>query len=320
MAQLAHEVAGEDFRIATLTVRKGNVDYLTGASWASHENYLHRRDPVYLRPALIPHLVSRILFTGSGGYDPFTTACPRFVLSPRALFVRRLVASSATREIALVDDRAQPHCNGFHRQHIMCGDANQSQLAMLLRIGTTALVVALIDANCARDEAMKLADPMKALETIIHDVTLRAPVDLASGRRLLAVEIQRHYLGLARAHSDRLPAWSTVLCDVWEDTLDRLDRGPEAVADRLDWAIKHVIHRDRSTSLLFNDNAKRAELCEIDVRFAAGVSARPVRRARAIRRAASESHRNRSNRAGDIDASLVRSRGHPRPRHRTPRT
>jgi hypothetical protein len=150
MAQLAHEVACADSRISTLIVRKGNVDYATGTTWASHENYLHRCDPARLRQALIPHLASRMVFTGAGGYDPFT-ACPRFVLSPRAMFVRRLVDSSVAREIALVDDRAQPHCTGFYRQHIMCGDANQSQLAMLLRIGTTALVMALIDANCLRD-------------------------------------------------------------------------------------------------------------------------------------------------------------------------
>ena len=267
MAQLADEVAAEDSRICTLTVRKGNVDYVTGATWASHENFLHRCDPARLRPALIPHLVSRIVFTGGGGYDPFTTACPRFVLSPRAMFVRRLVDSSVTREIALVDDRAQPHCSGFYRQHIMCGDANQSQLTMLLRIGTTALVVALIDANCVRDEAVRLADPLKALETIAHDVTLRTPVDLASGRRLTATAIQRHYLRQARAHLRRLPAWAEALCGLWEDTLDRLDCGPEAVADRLDWAIKHTVHRGRVAGSSDGDEARRAELCEIDVRF-----------------------------------------------------
>lgn len=267
MAQLADEVARNDSRIGTLTVRKGNVDYATGATWASHENFLHRCDPARLRPALIPHLASRIVFTGAGGYDPFTTACPRFVLSPRAMFVRRLVDSSVTREIALVDDRAQPHCTGYYRQHIMCGDANLSQLAMLLRIGTTALVVALIDADCVRDDAVRLADPLKALETIAHDVTLRTPVELACGRRLTGVQIQRHYLRRAQTYLRCLPAWAEPLCALWEDTLDRLDCGPEAVADRLDWAMKHVVHRDRSAGSPAADEIRRAELCEIDVRF-----------------------------------------------------
>jgi hypothetical protein len=117
-------------------------------------------------------------------------------------------------------------------------------------------------------------------------VTLRRRLRLASGRRATALDIQRRYLERARAHLDALPPWAGAVCDIWQETLDRLARGPSAVADRLDWAIKLAIYRDRAARTgrpwpatlprrLAPDAgppphavAWRAELCELDVRFA----------------------------------------------------
>jgi hypothetical protein len=152
---------------------------------------------------------------------------------------------------------------------------------MLLRVGTTALVVALIDAGVADLEVISLADPLAALTTVSTDVTLRQQLDLTSGGRTTALEIQRHHLRLARLHRDRLPEWTERMCLLWEDTLDRLEQGIEHVADRLDWAIKLAMfeHRARRTGrpspvpaaaavdTSAGDEAWRAELCELDVRF-----------------------------------------------------
>ena len=287
VSQLAQEVGRAESRIARMTVRKGNVDYASGVTWGSHENYLHRRPPAALRPALVPHLVSRLVFTGAGGFDPFERGHPQFVLSPRALFIRRPIGSSAADGRALVDDRSQPHCAGYSRQHLMCGDALQSHLATFLRIGTTALVVALVDAGCASDDDVALASPLAALATVTRDVTLRRPLALADGRPTTALHIQRHYLRHTLEHLDRLPQWAGAVCEVWRDTLNRLEQGPDAVADRLDWAIKLAVYRHRtakrgiawpgadagdpepSSDRLSSDEADkwRAELCEVDLRF-----------------------------------------------------
>ena len=283
MAELAHEVASDDPDIASIVVGKGNIDYSGPATFGSHENYLHRRHPDELRPALVPHLVSRVVMTGAGGFDPFNRKRAQFLLSPRATFIRRLIGSSTLQGLALVDNRAQPHCTGFHRQHLMCGDANQSHLSLLLRFGTTALVVALIDAGCEDDGAVKLAAPLQALTTVARDVTLLEPLELASGRQSTALEIQRHYLRRARCNRACLPAWADAMCDAWEDALDRLSFGPEAVADQLDWAIKRAVFRDRAARRRARwrlegrawveprprlvDEKCRAELCEIDFRF-----------------------------------------------------
>lgn len=246
MAQLAQEVWDAGCGIASLVVRKGNVDYTSDTTWGNHENYLHRRPSARLRHELIPHLVSRTVLTGSGGFEPADGTTLRFVLSPRARFIRRVVDPSAPGAIALVDDRMQPHCKGFFRQHLMCGDANQSHLSMFVRFGATALVLALIDAGHTDDEAVRLADPLAALSTVSRDVTLRQEIALATGGTMTALQIQRHYLARALAHPASLPEWAPRFCEIWEDMLDRLDRGADAVLDRLDWAIKLAAFRERA--------------------------------------------------------------------------
>lgn len=284
-SEFAREAARCDPRVATLVVRKGNVDYAGQTTFGSHENYLHQRPPDALRPALVPHLVSRIVITGGGGFDPFNRKRARFVLSPRALFIRSLTNRSPIGEMPLVDDRAQPHATGYFRQHLVCADANRSHVSMFLRVGTTALVVALIDAGVACEE-LTLAEPLAALATVARDTTLRERLRLKSGDQLTALEIQHHYLRRVRAHRAVLPDWTDPVCDVWQDTLDRLAEGPDAVADRLDWAIKRAVYRDRSARRRaarrsVADSAGgprplfpwrltrrwRAELCEIDLRF-----------------------------------------------------
>ena len=49
---------------------------------------------------------------------------------------------------------------------------------------------------------MRLANPIDALRTVAADVTCSKPLKLADGREMTAVEIQRHYLEMAEAHSD----------------------------------------------------------------------------------------------------------------------
>ena len=272
LSQLAEEVASANARVASIVVRKNNVDYGDPpATWASHENYLFTMAPQILRPRLVPHLVSRIVFTGGGGFDPFDGGPPRFVLSPRALFMRRVVALSTNDQgRALVDEREEPHCVGFHRQHLMCGDGLRSHLGSLLRLGTTALVIALIEVGLDESEAVMLADPLAALQTVARDVSLRRSVRLCSGSSATAIDIQRHYVRRARANLSTLPEWAAPLCDVWDDTLTRLEQGPASVATRLDWAIKFSVYSDRARTRIevTEDRAEwRAELHELDARF-----------------------------------------------------
>jgi proteasome accessory factor A len=278
MTRLVEEVAATLPAIDRIVLRKSNVDYAgAGVTWASHENYLYKQAPAFVRAELLPHLVSRIIFTGSGGFDPLSAGLPRFVLSPRALFMRQGVAlSSVEGGRALVDERERPYCAGFHRQHLTCGDSLRSHLASFLRLGTTALVVGLIEMGLNQNDAVCLADPLAALDTVARDTSLSRPLGLANGDSTTALAMQRHYLRRARSSLDVLPAWAAECCDLWEDTLERLARGADAVADRLDWAIKLAVYTDRAVRRGWHGPAAqtddavarwREEMFEIDTRF-----------------------------------------------------
>ena len=49
-----------------------NVDYSgVPSTWGCHESYMHRvANPVAVPPQIVPHLVSRIIYTGAGGFTP----------------------------------------------------------------------------------------------------------------------------------------------------------------------------------------------------------------------------------------------------------
>ena len=56
--------------IAEVRTFKGNVDYTNpDITWDCHESYLFRSRWYKRPPQLIPHLVSRIIFTGGGGME-----------------------------------------------------------------------------------------------------------------------------------------------------------------------------------------------------------------------------------------------------------
>ena len=87
---------------------------------------------------------------------------------------------------------------------MIIGDANLGQVSTLLRTGTTALVLSMIEAGTAPEPALR--EPVAALQAISHDPTLKAKVELSDGRRLTALEIQRIYLDAAVEHCARTGA------------------------------------------------------------------------------------------------------------------
>jgi hypothetical protein len=86
-----------------------------------------------------------------------------------------------------------------------------------------------------------LASPVDALKQIAVDVTLKTTTKTRGGGAVSAMEIQRHYLQLAQKHATAtwMPSWALRFVAAWQEILDRLEHGPEAVATCLDWAIKH---------------------------------------------------------------------------------
>ncbi|CAA9437625.1 MAG: Pup ligase PafA' paralog, possible component of postulated heterodimer PafA-PafA', partial [uncultured Quadrisphaera sp.] len=234
---------------------KNNTDG-KGAAYGTHENYLMPRAtpfPEIVR-ALLPFFASRQVFTGSGrvGLGP-TGRTPGYQLSQRADYVEAEVGLETTLKRPIINTRDEPHATAdrYRRLHVIIGDANLCQVATYLKLGTTALVLRMVEDGVAPD--LSLAAPVEAVHRISHDPGLRATVPLADGRRLTGVELQRAFCEAAAKHvadrdgADADPQTLDVL-HRWTQVLDALETDPMSLAGQLDWVAKLRLlqgYRDR---------------------------------------------------------------------------
>jgi len=222
-----------------------NVDYSGNrTTWGCHESYLHQADRGRLADQLIPHLVTRIIYSGAGGFNNLRPGL-EFVLSPRAFHLTEVISSDSTGARGIFHTKDEPLCGGgHHRLHVLCGESLCSQIALWLKVGATALVVALIEAGLAPARGVRLRDPLQALRTVAADPSCRAPLALADGKQATAREIQQRYLERAEDHLNHpvMPSWAAEVCRQWRRMLDLLRDAPESVATVLDWAIKRSLY------------------------------------------------------------------------------
>ena len=126
--------------------------------------------------------------------------------------------------------------NVYRRFHVIIGDANMSEWATALKVGTTALVLDLIERDVAPQ--IELAQPVAAVKSISRDQTYDWIIELRDGRKISALDVQRLYLTAARqtvSKEDPEIAW---LLDEWETVLNDLERDWQLCRDRVDWVAK----------------------------------------------------------------------------------
>jgi len=135
---------------------------------------------------------------------------------------------------------------------VIIGDANLAEVSTYLKVGTTSLVLAMIeDRFISRD--LSVEGPVAALRSLSHDPALRRTVTLRDGRTLTGVQLQLEYLDLAKKYvEDRYGADADAqtkdVLERWESVLDRLERDPMLCATELDWVAKLKLlesYRDR---------------------------------------------------------------------------
>ena len=175
---------------------KNNTDG-KGASYGTHENYLMRRETPFadIVRHLVPFFVVRQVICGSGrvgiGQDSRT---PGFQLSQRADFFEVEVGLETTLKRPIINTRDEPHAVAdlYRRLHVIIGDANHCDVANLLKLGTTSLVLALIE-DRAMTKDLTLAKPVATLHQVSHDPTLQAKVTLRDGGQMTALELLWEY-------------------------------------------------------------------------------------------------------------------------------
>ena len=250
---------------ALIVLYKNNTDN-KGASYGAHENYLMRRSTPFgdIVRHLTPFFVSRQVVCGAGrvgiGQDGRTHG---FQISQRADFFEVEVGLETTLKRPIINTRDEPHADPekYRRLHVIIGDANLAEISTYLKVGTTALVLAMIEDRFITSD-LTVEAPVAGLRAVSHDPSLSHGLRLLDGRVLTAVQLQLEYLDLARKYvEDRYGADADAqTVDVlarWESVLDRLERDPMSLAGELDWVAKlRLLEQYRQRDGLAWDDAK----------------------------------------------------------------
>ena len=234
---------------AELVAYKNNSDG-KGNSYGCHENYLVARDVPFglLGRFITVHFVTRQVFCGAGkvGVEQSRDGEPGvpFQLSQRADFFEEEVGLETTIRRPIVNTRDEPHADPlrFRRLHVIAGDANMSQTATWLKLGTTAMVLSMIE-DGGFPESLVIADPVSAVRHISHDRTLRRTVRTADGRDLTALDIQHELCDAVARWLDTTPddtvgGEGRTIHAEWHRILDGLSGDPASVAPWVDWVAK----------------------------------------------------------------------------------
>jgi proteasome accessory factor A len=207
------------------------------------------------RRGLGAFLVSRPILTGAGTLDG-----RRFTLSEKAPSVRRAMRLGLDARARGMFDLAdilkgagrlfmlrwRIFLRAFARRQRLqmgCSDANMTQSAELLKVGTMLLLLDMLEAG-ALDDAPRPRDLVGALHAVAADPDLRARVALVDGREATALQLQRWYCDRARswvAEAEVVSMETRRLLALWERVLDGLERDPSSLVGTLDWVTKRAL-------------------------------------------------------------------------------
>lgn len=239
-----------------ISLFKNNTDS-KGASYGTHENYLVDREVEFgvLARGLIPFFVTRQVFTGSGRVGIGThSQLPGFQMSQRADYMEAEIGLETTMRRPIVNTRDEPHADRerWRRLHVIVGDANLLEPATYLKLGSTSLVLWLIEQLGEHEDlaeelqALELFDPVGDIKTVSRDLTCTVKLRLKNGGRLSALEIQQRYLQLVNTLLARTEETTGKVTDPqtqdviarWTSVLSRLAIDPMLCAKDVEWVAK----------------------------------------------------------------------------------
>jgi proteasome accessory factor A len=269
---------------------KNNTDS-AGNSYGCHENFLIARGGEFAKIAdgLIPFLVTRQLIAGAGK----VLQSPRgasYCLSQRADHIWEGVSSATTRSRPIINTRDEPHADAerYRRLHVIVGDSNMSETTTLLKVGTAALVLEMIESGVPlRDFTFE--NPIRAIREISHDTTGRKAVRLAGGSDISALDAQTEYYEKAAAfvaNRGTDPVTHQVL-DLWRRTLEAVQTQDFTKVDtEIDWIVKKKLidaYAAKHGLDLTHPRIAQLDLTYHDVRTGRGLHSLLAARGRAAR-------------------------------------
>ncbi len=229
-----------------IAIYKNNTDG-KGNSYGCHENYLVDRTTPFSRIVrdLTPFFVTRQLFTGAG---KVRSESPReearqvaYQLSQRTDFFEAEVGLETTLKRPIINTRDEPHADPekYRRLHCIVGDANMCEVATFLKVGTTGLILKLIEDDLLPD--LSLEGPVAALHEVSWDISCRQTVRLRDGRRVRPLELQWEYLDHAKkfVKESEPTAENGEILQWWEAVLTGIEDDPLSLHRELDWVAKY---------------------------------------------------------------------------------
>jgi Pup amidohydrolase len=274
-----------------IVIYKNNTDN-KGASYGSHENYLMRRSTPFadIVRHLTPFFVTRQVICGAGrvgiGQDGRGHG---FQLSQRADFFEVEVGLETTLKRPIINTRDEPHADPekYRRLHVIIGDANLAEISTYLKVGTTALVLAMIEDRVLTED-LAVDGPVVQMHEVSHDPSLTHLVPLRNGRRMTALDVQEAYLEAARkfvddTFGDDADDQTLDILDRWASVLDRLRRDPFECRRELDWVAKLALlesYRERDGLTWDDPKLALIDLQYADLRPEKGLYARLLARGR----------------------------------------
>ncbi len=240
---LARARGGEKFLIY-----KNNTDG-KGNSYGYHENYLLSRSVSFDRivRALLPFLVTRQIYAGAGKVGAENQTQPvEYQISQRSDFFECLVDLNTMVKRPIINTRDEPHADPakYRRLHVIVGDANMAELSTYLKVGTTSIILEMLEAG-AEFPNLELEDPVRAIKEVSRDLDMKGTLKLVDGRVTTAIGVQRAYLKMALdffACHELTQVTKDVLVR-WEEVLDRLEENPVTLGRELDWVAKREMIR-----------------------------------------------------------------------------
>lgn len=234
---------------------RNNIDHYTGATFGCHENYSLTRKAPLNEPnvlSLLSFLTLRVLYSGAGRVGatrsprfqselPKSGIAPRFQISQRSDYIQNDFFEWVQHNRAIINTRDEPLADPryFRRLHLIHGDTNVLPSTLFLKVGSTRLVLDLLEANAM--PPLILQDAVSSLRSLSR--TLHAPwtVELSDGKSKDAVDLLNlYYLQAQHLFKSRDEETDAIL-KLWSEAIQALGSNKDSMIGILDWITKEYL-------------------------------------------------------------------------------
>jgi proteasome accessory factor A len=242
-------------------------------------------------------LVTRQIFCGAGkvGAENGAEYVP-YQISQRGDFFETEIGLDTMVKRPIINTRDEPHADRdrYRRLHVIVGDANMSEYTTYLKVGTSMLVLYMIEDGFLTDD-LELRNPVRAMQAVSHDPTCKVHIPLKNGKRMTPVDVQWLYHEAAQRYVATAPNMNDSLKNIveeWGSVLERLADDPMQLHREIDWVMKlHLIthYMDRRHSDWSDPRTAMMDLQYHDIRPDKGLY-HVLERSGAARRILTEAH------------------------------